>query len=123
LAALNRFISKSAERSLPFLKTLRGAKDFAWGPEQAAAFASLKQYLSELVVLTSPDSSLPMLLYVAASPHVVSAALVQEQTVEGVIRQCPVYYVSDVLTPSKCNMTELEKIAYAVVFAQIAPLF
>jgi hypothetical protein len=41
LAALNRFISKSAERSLPFLKTLRGAKDFAWGPEQAAAFASL----------------------------------------------------------------------------------
>jgi ribonuclease HI len=33
LAALNRFISKSAEHSLPFLKTLRGAKDFAWGPE------------------------------------------------------------------------------------------
>jgi hypothetical protein len=30
LAALNRFISKSAERSLPFLKTLRSAKDFAW---------------------------------------------------------------------------------------------
>jgi hypothetical protein len=115
LAALNRFISKSAERSLPFLKTLRGAKDFAWGPEQAAAFASLKQYLSELAVLTSPDSLLPLLLYVAASPHAVSAALVQEQTVEGVIRQCPVYYVSKVLTPSKCNMTELEKIAYAVV--------
>jgi hypothetical protein len=33
LAALNRFISKSAERSLPFLKTLRGAKDFTWGLE------------------------------------------------------------------------------------------
>jgi hypothetical protein len=117
LAALNRFISKSAERSLPFLKTLRGAKDFAWGPEQAAAFASLKQYLSELAILTSPDSSLPLLLYVAASPHAVSAALVQEQTIEGTIRQCPVYYVSEVLTPSKCNMTELEKIAYVVIMA------
>jgi hypothetical protein len=93
MAALNRFISKSAERSLPFLKTLRGAKDFAWGPEQVAAFASLKQYLMELVVLTSPDSSLPLLLYVAASPHAVSVALVQEKTVEGVIRQCPVYYL------------------------------
>jgi hypothetical protein len=57
------------------------------------------------------------LFYVAASPHAVSAALVQEQTVEGVIRQCPVYYVSEVLTPSKCNMTELEKIAYAVVMS------
>jgi hypothetical protein len=117
LAALNRFISKSTERSLPFLKTLCGAKDFAWGPERAAAFASLKQHLSELATLTSPDPLLPLLLYVAASPHVVSAALVQEQDREGTTRQCPVYYVSEVLTISKCNMMELEKIAYAVVMA------
>jgi hypothetical protein len=117
LATLNRLISKSAERSLPFLKTLRGAKEFAWGPEQAAAFASLKQHLSELAILTSPNPSLPLLLYVAASLHTVSAALVQEQTREGTTRQCPVYYVSKVLTTSKCNMTELEKIAYAVVMA------
>jgi hypothetical protein len=117
LAALNRFISKSAERSLPFLKTLRGAKDFVWGLEQAAAFVSLKQHLSELATLTSPDPSLPLLLYIAASSHAVSAALVQEQDREGTTQQCPVYYVSEVLTTSKCNMTELEKIAYAVVMA------
>jgi hypothetical protein len=78
LAALNRYISKSAERNLHFLKTLRGAKDFAWGPEQVAAFASLKQHLLELAILTIPNPSLPLLLYVAASPHAVSAALVQE---------------------------------------------
>jgi hypothetical protein len=117
LAALNRFISKSAERSLPFLKTLRGAKDFAWGPEQATTFISLKQHLSALATLTSPDPSLPLLLYVAASPHVVSVTLVQEQDREGTTRQCLVYYISEVLTTSKCNMTELEKIAYAVVMA------
>jgi hypothetical protein len=117
LDALNRFISKSAERSLPFLKTPRDAKDFAWGPEQAVAFASLKQYLSELAILTSPDPTLPLLLYIAASPHAVSASLVQEQNREGSFRQCPVYYISEVLTTSKCNMTELEKIAYAVVMA------
>jgi hypothetical protein len=117
LAALNRFISKSAEQSLPFHKTLRGAKDFAWGPEQAAAFASLKQHLSELAILTSPDSSLPLLLYVAASPNAVSTALVQEQDREGTTLQCLVYYVSEVLTTSKCNLTELEKISYAVVMA------
>jgi ribonuclease HI len=70
-----------------------------------------------LTILTSPDSSLPLLLYVAASPHAVSAALVQEQDREGTTRQCPVYYVSEVLTTSKCNMTELEKISYAVVMA------
>ena len=107
----------SAEQSLPFHKTLCGAKDFAWGPEQAAAFASLKQHLLELATLTSPDPSLPLLLYIAASPHALSAALVQEQDREGTTRQCPVYYVSEVLTTSKCNMTELEKIAYAVVMA------
>jgi hypothetical protein len=117
LAALNRFISKSAERSLPFLKTLCGAKDFAWGPEQAAAFISLKQYLTELSILTSPNPSLPLLLYIAASSHAVNAALVQEQDREGTIKQCLVYYVSEVLMTSKCNMTELEKIAYVVVMA------
>jgi ribonuclease HI len=117
LAALNRFISKSVERSLPFIKTLHGAKDFAWGPEQATAFASLKQHLSDLAILTSPNPSLPLLLYIAASPYAVSAALVQEQDREGTTRQCPVYYVFEVLTTSKCNMTELEKISYAVVMA------
>jgi ribonuclease HI len=60
---------------------------------------------------------LPLLLYIAASPNAVSAALVQEQDREGTIRQCPVYYVSEVLRTSKCNMTELEKISYAVVMA------
>jgi ribonuclease HI len=117
LAALNRFISRSAERSLPFLKTLHGAKDFAWGLEQAAAFASLKQHLSDLAILSSPDPSLPLLLYIAASPYAVSVALVEEQDREGTTQQCPVYYVSEVLTASKCNMTELEKISYAVVMA------
>jgi ribonuclease HI len=61
--------------------------------------------------------SLSLLLYVAASPHAVSAALVQEQDREGTTRQCPIYYISEVLTTSKCNMTELEKIAYTVVMA------
>jgi ribonuclease HI len=117
LVAMNRFISKSAKRSLPFLKTLRGAKDFAWGPEQATTFASLKQHLSDMAMLTSPDPSLSLLLYIAASPYAVSAALVQEQNREGTTRQCPVYYVSEVLTASKCNMTKLEKISYAVVMA------
>jgi hypothetical protein len=46
-----------------------------------------------------------------------SATLVQEQDREGTTRQCPVYYVSEVLTTSKCNMTELEKNSYTVVMA------
>jgi hypothetical protein len=117
LTALNRFISRSAERSLPFLKTLCGAKDFTWGLEQVAAFESLKQYLSNLVTLTSPDLALPLLLYIAASPSAVSATLVQERCRKGNTHQCLVYFVSEVLTTSKCNMIELEMIEYTFVMA------
>lgn len=70
-----------------------------------------------MAILASPGPSLPLLLCIAASPYAVSAALVQEQDREGTTRQCPVYYISKVLTTSKCNMTELEKISYAVIMA------
>ena len=33
ISALNRFISKSAEHSLPFYKALRGGDKVEWGPE------------------------------------------------------------------------------------------
>jgi hypothetical protein len=59
LAALNRFISRSAERSLPFLKTLHGAKNFTWDPEQVVAFEFLKQYLYDLATLTSLEQLCP----------------------------------------------------------------
>jgi hypothetical protein len=43
LAALNRFISKSAERSLPIFQALKGSKrDFVWGPLQQHAFEEIK---------------------------------------------------------------------------------
>jgi hypothetical protein len=101
LAALNRFISRSIERSLPFLETLRGTKEFVWGPEQAAAFESLKQHLSDLATLTSPDPALSLLLYITASHSAVSATLVQEKEKDSKAQQCLVYFVSKVVTSSK----------------------
>ena len=38
IATLNRFISKSAERSLPYFKALRGGDKVEWRPEQSKAF-------------------------------------------------------------------------------------
>ena len=38
IIALNRFISKSAECSLPFFKALRGRDKVEWGLEQSKAF-------------------------------------------------------------------------------------
>ena len=42
IATLNRFISKSAKRNLPFFKALRGGDKVEWGPEQSKVFQQLK---------------------------------------------------------------------------------
>jgi hypothetical protein len=54
---------------------------------------------------------------VAASHSAVSAALVQEKQDGQVKRQAPVYLVSEVLSLSKKNYTELEKVLYDVLMA------
>jgi hypothetical protein len=110
LASLNRFISRSAERNLPFFEILKLAKVFQWGPTQEKAFEELKQYLIHLTTLTPPSPGTPLLLYVAASHAAVSATLVQEKQDGQIKKQAPVYFVSKVLSPSKKNYTELEKV-------------
>jgi ribonuclease HI len=53
----------------------------------------------------------------AASHSAVSAALVQEKQDGQVKRQAPVYFVSEVLSLSKKNYTELEKVLHAMLMA------
>jgi ribonuclease HI len=54
---------------------------------------------------------------VAASHSAVSTALVQEKLEGQTKKQVPVYFVSKVLSLSKKNYTELEKVLYAVLMA------
>jgi hypothetical protein len=117
LASLNRFISRSAERNLPFFEVLKSVEVFQWGPTQQKAFEELKQYLIELTTLTPPSSGTPLLLYVAASHAAVSVALVQEKQDGQARKQVRVYFVSEVLSASKKNYTELEKVLYVVLMA------
>jgi hypothetical protein len=76
VAALNRFIPRAAERSLPFFQVLRSAKNFQWFEPQKRAFHELKDYLSTMTKLCPPEPKSPLLLYVSASNSVVSAVLV-----------------------------------------------
>jgi hypothetical protein len=117
LASLNRFISRSVQWNLPFFEILKTVEVFQWGPAQQKAFEELKQYLIDLTTLTPPSSGTPLLLYVVASHSEVSAALVQENLDGQVKRQIPVYFFSEVLSLSKKNYTELEKVLYAVLMA------
>jgi hypothetical protein len=102
---------------LPFFEVLKSAEVFQWGPTQQKAFEELKQYLIELTTLTPPSSGAPLLLYVASSHVAVSAALVQKKQDGQAKKQVPVYFVSEVLSPSKRNYIELEKVLYAVLMA------
>jgi hypothetical protein len=73
--------------------------------------------LIELTTLTPTSSGTPLLLYVVASHAVVSVVLVQEKQDGQARKQMPVYFVSEVLSASKKNYTELEKVLYVVLMA------
>lgn len=125
LAALNRFISCSAEKGLPFFTVLRNSDLFEWAPEQQQAFEDLKAYLARMTTLSTPSPKATLLLYLAASPTAVSAVLIEEKESEGRLRQFPIYFVSEALAAAKLNYSELEKIAYTVVMAsrKLKPYF
>jgi hypothetical protein len=90
VAALNRFIPRAAERSLPFFQVLRSSKNFQWSETQKHAFQEFKDYLSNMTKLCPPERKSPLLLYLSASNSVVSAMLVQEKEEEGKFKQIPV---------------------------------
>ena len=71
VAALSRFISRSAERALPFFKILKKAGPMKWTPEAEAALQDLKRYLSSTPTLVAPKPQEKLLLYIAATNQVV----------------------------------------------------
>jgi hypothetical protein len=82
---------------------LKSAEVFQWGSLQQKVFEDLNQYLIQLTTLTPPFSGAPLLLYVAACHAAVSAAMVRERQDDQAKKHVPVYFVSEVLSPSKRN--------------------
>ena len=78
MAALNRFLSRLGERGLPFFKLLKKQDKFKWSQEAADALKELKEHLQSPPILTAPMLGEEMLLYIAATTHVVSTAIVAE---------------------------------------------
>ncbi|GKA72796.1 reverse transcriptase domain-containing protein [Tanacetum coccineum] len=81
LAGLNRFLSKSAEKSLPLFKTLKKCvkkSDFHWTPEAEQAFKQLKHHISELPMLVAPRPKEELMMYLSASQGAVGAVFVRK---------------------------------------------
>jgi hypothetical protein len=117
MAALNRFISKLGEQGLPFSKLLKHQEKLVWTPEANQALAQLKDFLSKPLVLTAPCKGEQLLLYLAATTHVVSTAIIVERREDGHAYpvQRPVYFVSEVLLESKTHYQPIQKLLYAVL--------
>ncbi|XP_043816626.1 uncharacterized protein LOC122724822 [Manihot esculenta] len=113
VVALNRFMSRLAERCLSFFKKLRKVPNFEWTKDCREAFKELKSYLSSPHVLSSPLEGEELLIYLSASEQVVSAVLVRVEGGE----QKPVFYVSKVLKDAEIRYLNIEKIAYALLLA------
>jgi hypothetical protein len=117
MAALNRFISRLGERGLPFFKLLKHQDKFQWTEEDERALQDLKHHLQSPPVLTTPLPGADLLLYIAATTHVVSGAIVVERSEEGHAFgvQRPVYFVSEVLSESKIRYLAVQKLLYAIL--------
>uniref|UniRef100_A0A2N9EEI4 Uncharacterized protein n=1 Tax=Fagus sylvatica TaxID=28930 RepID=A0A2N9EEI4_FAGSY len=70
VAALNRFMSRSTDKCLPFFKTLK--KAFVWTDECQQAFEELKRYLTEPPLLSLSKQGEELYLYLAVSPTAVT---------------------------------------------------
>jgi len=86
-------------------------------PEANKAFTELKQFLTTPPVMTAPQAGKTLLIYIAATNHVVSTAIVieQEEARHAYKVQRPIYIIGEVLNESKARYPQLQKLLYAVL--------
>ncbi|GJV90998.1 reverse transcriptase domain-containing protein [Tanacetum coccineum] len=116
LASLNRFLAKSAEKSLPFFKPLKKfmkKSDFHWIAEAEKAFKQMKRLITELLMLVAPMEKEELIVYLAAAKETVSAVLMTERET----KQMSIYFVSRALKGPEVNYTSMEKLVMALVHA------
>ena len=84
---------------------MKKADHFKWTSEAQEALDMVKQLLTKAPILVPPTEGEPLLLYIAATMQVVSAALVVEREEEGhaLKVQHPVYFISEILSDSKIH--------------------
>nr|KYP74632.1 Retrovirus-related Pol polyprotein from transposon 17.6 [Cajanus cajan] len=113
LVALSRFLPRLADKISPMTKLLRKASAFSWDEACEEAFTALRTTLSTPPILTRPNPSNMLLVYLAVSDEAISSVLVQEK--EGT--QTPIYFVSRLLQDAETRYQLIEKVALCLVHA------
>ena len=102
MAALGRFLSRSADKSLAFFRVLKRAT-FKWDAEAESAFQQLKDYLTGIPKLVSPLPGETLFVYLAISEYALSAVLVAERE----RNQHPVYFISHAFRGAESRYSEI----------------
>jgi hypothetical protein len=102
---------------MPLYKLLKKSDTFIWTEEAQQALDSLKALPTSAPILVAHKQCEPILLYLAATTHVVSAALLVERREPGraLKVQRSVYFVSEVLSKTKAYYTQVHKLLYAML--------
>ena len=77
MAALNQFISRSADRCRPFFLLLHKWKEFKWSEEYVVAFQELEQYLSQPPIMSSPVVDKVLFAYITVVLYAISFVLIR----------------------------------------------
>jgi ribonuclease HI len=120
LAALSCFILRLGEKGLPLYRLLMKVERFTWTPEAEEALGNLKALLTNVPILVPPAVGEALLIYIASTTQVVSAAIVVERQEEGhaLLVQRPVYFISEVLSETKIRYPQIQKLLYAVILTR-----
>nr|POE50828.1 hypothetical protein CFP56_16340 [Quercus suber] len=78
ITALNRFISRLADRCRSFYLLLNKWKRFEWSEKCAMAFQQLKDYLAWSPIMSKPEADEVLYAYIAVAHHAVSLVLIRD---------------------------------------------
>ncbi|XP_061345883.1 uncharacterized protein LOC133291613 [Gastrolobium bilobum] len=121
LAALTRFLPKSAKNALPFFKLLKKEAVQGWNPECQSAFDKVEKCLATPPVLSKPEPGDTLIMNLAVGEEAISVVLIKE-TSKG---HEPIHFVSRALQGPELRCQKLEKVAFALLITarRLRPYF
>jgi hypothetical protein len=114
------FMSKLAEKPLPFFKTPKGCitkSDSKWSPETEEASEKIKEYTVSLPSLTAPSTGERLFLYLSVGKEAIGVVLIADRAG----KEMMVYFESRALKEAEVNYPHLEKSVLALVHASRRP--
>ncbi|CAL2276653.1 unnamed protein product [Prunus armeniaca] len=103
-AALNRFLSKSTDKCIPFFKALKKGQKDKWDEE-------CETYLTSPPLLSKPVPDEDLFVYLAVSNSAISSALIREE----LGAQHPIFYTSKALLDAETRYPKLDNLILALV--------